>query len=259
VKHFHPTILLLVLLAVLSGCSQQPTADLPVASLTVAQSAEPQRYEVRKVVAEEKPESTLEEATDAAVEEAPVAAAKKPSEATAEETSEDVEEAPAPSIPPVFLSTEHAALCRVQVGDHLPPIKLNQVAGGNVDLESLRGEQGTVVLFWHPDRWMSQTALGDLEREVVDSWPEKQVRVVGIAVKTSQAELRRVIEAAGAKFSQLLDDDGKAFDQVGMVNLPRVYVLNAAGEIVWFDLEYSESTRRELQSTLLFLTAEGVK
>jgi peroxiredoxin len=217
---------------------------------------EPQRYEVRKAVLDEAPESTLEGVTETASENAAAAVPEKTSEAAIQEPAEDDSEVPAPTIPLVYLTTEHAALCRVRVGDRLPDIKLNRVSGGSVDLKSLRGEQGTVVLFWHPDLWMAHTALGDLQREVVDSWPEKQVSVVGLAVKTSPADVRRETEATGAKFSQLLDPDGKAFDQVGLVNLPRVYVLNAAGEIVWFDLEYSESTRRELHNTLVFLTAD---
>jgi len=33
--------------------------------------------------------------------------------------------------------------------------------------------------------------------------------------------------------------------------LPWTFVLDANGKIVWFDLEYSLSTRRELQQALL--------
>jgi hypothetical protein len=44
---------------------------------------------------------------------------------------------------------------------------------------------------------------------------------------------------------------------VGSVALPRLYVLDPAGKIVWFDIEYSESTRRELEQTLSVLTAAG--
>jgi hypothetical protein len=48
----------------------------------------------------------------------------------------------------------------------------------------------------------------------------------------------------------LLDPEGKAFAQVGSEKLPRVFVLDGAGKIVWFDLEYSHSTRRELKQAV---------
>ena len=37
---------------------------------------------------------------------------------------------------------------------------------------------------------------------------------------------------------------------------PRVYVLDAEGKIVWFDIEYSVSTRRELRAAVESLLAD---
>lgn len=157
-------------------------------------------------------------------------------------------------IPEVFLSTAHSAMCRVRVGDDLPEFKLPQLNGKEVALSSLYGTQATVVLFWHPDRWMSHSALTDLEREVLANEEAGKVTVVGIAVETPQEKVEEEAKASRASFPQLLDTEGNAFDQVGMVMLPRVYVLDSTGQIVWFDIEYSESTRRELKQTLDVLT-----
>ena len=51
-------------------------------------------------------------------------------------------------------------------------------------------------------------------------------------------------------FVNLLDADGKAFAQVGSERLPRVFVVDPAGKILWFDIEYSQTTRRELHQAL---------
>ncbi len=168
----------------------------------------------------------------------------------------EVAEENSPGIPEVFLSTAHSAMCRVRVGDELPEIKLPQLNAKEVALSSLYGNPATVVLFWHPDRWMSHSALTDLEREVLASEEAGKVAVVGIAVETPQEKVEEEVKASGASFPQLLDSEGEAFDQVGMVMLPRVYVLDPAGKIVWFDIEYSESTRRELKETLEVLTRD---
>ncbi len=141
-------------------------------------------------------------------------------------------------------------MCRVRVGDQLPVMKLPLAKGGEADLASLRGKQATVVLFWQDDPWMSATALRDLATEIT---PSEDVAVVGIAVRQPSAELASAVEKSGAEFTQLVDSDGKAFERVGMTKMPRVYVLDGSGKIVWFDIEYSQSTSRELQQTLATL------
>jgi peroxiredoxin len=165
------------------------------------------------------------------------------------EVAEDAKDAPedeAPSIPKVFLTSEHSALCRVRTGDSLPAISLPQLRGGDTELAELQGKQATVVLFWSDDPWMSETALADLAQLDVS----EDVAIVGIAVKLANNEVQAATEKASAKFPIMLDADGKAFNQIGMTKLPRVYVLNEAGEILWFDIEYSQSTHRELKQTL---------
>jgi peroxiredoxin len=156
-------------------------------------------------------------------------------------------------IPQVFLTAEHSAMCRVRVEDEMPAIKLPKLGGGEADLASFRGKKATVVLFWHSDPWMSESAIEDLSRDVK---PSDDIAVVGIAVKTSQADVEAKVKAVETSFPHLLDNDGKVFNKVGMSKLPRVYVLDGSGRIVWFDIEYSQSTRRELKQTLAELTKQ---
>ena len=159
-----------------------------------------------------------------------------------------------PAIPPVLLSASHQKLCKVNVGDSFPGVRLPRLAGDNSTLESLRGKQATVVLFWHPDRWMARTALIDMQRDVASKFDAEKVAVVGIPVRQPAGAVQAALTKAQATFSQLLDTEGKAFDTVGSEALPRIYVLDPAGTIVWFDIEYSEGTRRELSQTLKVLT-----
>jgi peroxiredoxin len=156
-------------------------------------------------------------------------------------------------IPQVFLTAEHSAMCRVRVGDAFPKINLPQVSGGQTDLASLQGKKATVVLFWHDDPWMSATALQDIGRDLAT---DDDVAAVGIAVKPGNTDVTAKVKESGASFPQLVDNNGKAFNQVGMTKMPRVYVLDGSGKIVWFDIEYSQSTRRELKRTLAALTAQ---
>lgn len=155
------------------------------------------------------------------------------------------------TIPPVLLSKRHETLCKVKVGDAMPALELPSVQNAEVrKLSDLFGKRATVVVFWNNERRMALEQLADLVPEVVQPFTEKGVNVVGIAVKVPRPAAQATIRQSGAHFEHLLDADGRAFAQVGSEKLPRTYLLDAQGKILWFDIEYSPATRRELQQAL---------
>jgi peroxiredoxin len=218
-------------LLLLVGCGDAPTN-------------EPQKLDA--IVAEE-PAEPLTHAEPVAETPKPVveqAAFAEPADAASTESAEPV------TVPPVVLTNDHEALCRVKVGDTLPEIELPQVDGGSAKLSGLYGKAATVVVFWKGDRQMAIDELADLGPDVVEKFGSRGVEVVGVAV-ADPAEAGATIKQSAASFPQLLDEDGKAFDKVGSTKLPWTLVVDANGKIVWFDLEYSLATRRELQQALL--------
>lgn len=164
------------------------------------------------------------------------------------------EESP-PKIPTVVLSTLHQEMCRVGVGDALPPLALNLPSGDPANLAELAGARATVVAFYQDDGWMTKQLRADLARDIARPYEGRRVRVVAIHVGGAADQ--------DAPYPELADPEGEAFAKVGSGRLPRVYVLGPAqdgqpGEIVWFDIEYSRSTRRELHQTLQALTGGSV-
>lgn len=160
------------------------------------------------------------------------------------------------TVPPVRLTEREQELCRVQVGGTMPEIRLDQLAGGQADLAALRGKGATVVVFWSSDRHAARQELADLGPDVLQPFRERGVAVVGIIVQETPENARTALQEAGAEFPNLLDSEGTAFAQVGSERLPRTYVLDAQGKILWFDIEYSLATRRELRQTLLAVLGE---
>lgn len=155
----------------------------------------------------------------------------------------------AAGIPPVLLTAEHAALCKLKVGDPFPALELPKLEGGNAKLESLAGKKATVVIIWSPEGWMNRVALADIAKDVTQQEIAAGAAVIGVAVGQAEA-VQAAATKAGAKFPQLVDADGAAFGQVGSGSLPRIFVLDSQRRIAWFDIEYSEATRRELRQTL---------
>ena len=153
-------------------------------------------------------------------------------------------------VPTVQLSAAHAALCRVGVGDEMPAPRLPDLDGNERDPAELIGAKATVVVLWLGNRPMTRTLLADLGPDVVEPFGTKGVAVVGVATGQDVATTRKQLDEAKATYPVLLDPDGAAFALVGEKMLPRIYVLDAVGRIVWFDVEYSQATRRELGQTL---------
>jgi peroxiredoxin len=158
-------------------------------------------------------------------------------------------------IPPVQMSKQHEALNSVKVGDKLPAISLNRLGDRPTRLGELFGRTATVVAFWRADRRASRTLLADLGPDVIEPFRQRGVAVVGVAVQTSEGDARATLEKAAAQMPTLLDADGQAFAQVGKERLPRVYLVDGEGKILWFDIDYSLATRRELNQALRAVTS----
>jgi peroxiredoxin len=159
-------------------------------------------------------------------------------------------------IPQVLLSERHAALCKMKVGDAFPAVSLPQLNGGEAALPKLVGTKATVVLFWEPNHWMSRIALADVAKSVAAKFTDKSVAAVGIIEAKNAQDAQADLTKFAVKFPQLLDAEGAALAQVGTGAPMRIYVLDAQQKIVWFDIEFSEATRRELAQALAVLTAK---
>jgi len=158
-------------------------------------------------------------------------------------------------IPNVLLSKSDEAQCRLKVGDAMPAVKLPQLGdGGEKQLADLYGEKATVVVFWKGDRRMALQQLADLGPDVVKPFGQNGVAVVGVAVGETPQNAEAVLKKHHADFPNLLDSGGEAFAQLGTGKLPRTYLLDPQGKILWFDIEYSLATRRELNRALRAVT-----
>jgi peroxiredoxin len=168
----------------------------------------------------------------------------------------DGKAAPA-KVPAVALSKAHQALCKVKVGDTMPDMALPRLESNETaKLSSLFGKKATVLVLWKGDRRMAREQLADMGPEVAEPFTKAEVAVVGVAVTMPPADVQAALKAAGADFPNLLDSDGQAFAKIGTEKLPRTYLIDPQGRILWFDIEYSLGTRRELNQALRAVAGE---
>jgi len=164
--------------------------------------------------------------------------------------------APPLEMPKVLLNAQLQAASLVKVDDPMPEGELPDLEGKKHSIGSLLGEKLTVVLFWASENPYSAPALADLQPDVLAPYGKKGVRVIGISHKDSAEDARKAAQEAEAQYPILLDADGSYFAKVAKEKLPRIYVLDAKGRILWFDVEYSKSTRRDLMTAIKVVLGE---
>lgn len=242
-KSFPVCLLLSGLVACEVGCSETPA---PHAGVTSSPSMS-KRKTVDMEAAVDPPASSLAAATSAnkpAPMRDPLVQQAANVEPATEASSEPAE------MPSVVLTKRHESLSRVKVGDTMPEIELPKVGNGATKLSDLYGKGATVVVFWKSDRRMAKEELADLGPDIVEKFGKRGVAVVGVAVEESPAGAESALKTAAVSFPNLVDADGKQFAKVGAEKLPWTLVLDPTGKILWFDLEYSHATRRELPQAL---------
>ncbi len=134
------------------------------------------------------------------------------------------------AIPAVILSADHQAMTRVAVGDEFPSL-----AG----LADSRGAKATVVAVPGGPEWMNAMFVTDLEGDFAPKYANAGVNFVTLSGP-----------ALSDQVASLSVDPARLAETLGAGRGPRVYVLDAVGRIVWFDIEYSLSTHRELHAAL---------
>ncbi len=164
---------------------------------------------------------------------------------------------PNPKIPKVMLSEGHKKTCLKRVGDQLGEIELKDINGVSVNLSEELSDQLTVVVFW------TQTSVSGYEQfrripiDILGTFAAYRVKVVAVNVGGTVEETKRLTGDAGDKIVSLADTESKLFNQFATKHIPRTYVLDQEGRIAWFDLEYSESSRRSLTNALTYFIQQA--
>jgi peroxiredoxin len=152
-------------------------------------------------------------------------------------------------MPKVQMSSAHAADCIVEVGDVFPDFRLPDPDGRSRSLQDIQGAAMTVVVLWSGDRLLAKDQLRYLDERIAP-YADLGVRAVAINVGGGIDEVRTTLDAVRLKTPVLLDRDRGLFSRVGTNHLPRTYLLDRDGRILWFDIEFSRHTREDLEQAI---------
>lgn len=154
-------------------------------------------------------------------------------------------------MPKVVMSEEQRAACLVFVGDRLPETTLPDLDGQEQRLHDLLASRATIVVFWSSENPYSVAELHELATRIVDPLSGRGIKLVGINVGDSPEVVRRTVESLGVGAAELLDRESSYFSKVATAYLPRTFLVDADGMILWLDIEYSRATYRQLRRAVL--------
>lgn len=169
-------------------------------------------------------------------------------------------------MPTVKLPEKFAKTCLVKVDDTMPDVTLNDLRDQPVLLSSLAGEKLTVVYFWkvnlppepgkppYPNSKLSQ-----LQTYIFEPYSPKGVNVVAINEDDPPRQAADAFYKEKATYPCLLDPRGKYFAKIATQDVPRVYLLDPTGKILWFDVQFSSSSLEDLDQAIQSVVEEDKK
>ena len=163
-----------------------------------------------------------------------------------DESPKTPEPPPKSTMPKTKLTEKGAAAILVKVGDAMPNAALQGSDGRPVELHSLLGKKLSVICSWNGSQTSGLQAIQELGKYAAVPYAENGVAVIGINVGDTPQVAKEKAALAKAEFPILLDGESSYFKKVAAETLPRVYLLDADGKVLWFDIGYSRSMRRDL-------------
>ncbi len=167
------------------------------------------------------------------------------------------QQVPPPSIPKVVMDEARRATFRVWVGQTMPDGPLANLQGEPAGLRSLLGQQVTVLVFWNSQSLSALEELQDLAKDLLPKYHPRGLRVVAVNVGEEASSAQKALPPAASGLPLLLDPNGQYFAQIAQQApksdiplLPRTYLLDAEGKVLWLDIGYGESTLRGIETTV---------
>lgn len=143
---------------------------------------------------------------------------------------------------------EVAAATLIFAGDKAPDFSVQMLDGSRVILSRTEGKP-TLLIFWAT--WCSpcREELAHLQEGIIDVYGDS-IRVLPI----SRGEKREVVEAfinqMGYTFNVGIDPDQKVYNNYATNFIPRCFVIEANGNVLYSGVGYDESVAQEVRDAL---------
>jgi len=128
----------------------------------------------------------------------------------------------------------------VQVGDPAPPFEAELLGGGVFDLSAQRGKVVLVNFFatWCPP---CQAEMPHLQTQVWERFDGSDFAMVSVAREETADIVAPFVAKYGSEWPFALDPDRTAFAKYATAYIPRSYILDRQGKVVFQSQGYEEA------------------
>ena len=126
------------------------------------------------------------------------------------------------------------ALKSINIGEVVSDFKAVDLGGKEQTLDSVKGKNGTVLIFISVQCPISN-AYNERMEKLAQDYASKGVNVVGINANSTESleAVKKHATEHGFTFTILKDDGNKIADQLGAEHTPEAYLINAGGKLVY--------------------------
>lgn len=148
-----------------------------------------------------------------------------------------------------FLFSAVALLMNLSAFAGLPSVSLKNLDGKTVDTATLSNDGKPMVIsffaLWCKPCQRELKAIA----EVYDEWQEETgVKLIAVSIDEAQNEqkVKPLVESKGWEYEVLLDPNGEFKRQLGVNDIPHVFVVDGQGNIVWNHQGYVDGGEEDI-------------
>ena len=136
----------------------------------------------------------------------------------------------------------------INAGDVAPDFTVEMLDGSKVTLSALQGKP-TLLIFWATWCPPCRLELSKLQEHIIDRYGDK-INVLPISRGEERAKVEEYISKMGYTFAVGLDGDQSIYRKYATNYIPRCFVIDANGKVLYSGVGYDEAIAKEVEQNI---------
>ena len=136
----------------------------------------------------------------------------------------------------------------INAGDIAPDFTVEMLDGSKVTLSALQGKP-TLLIFWATWCTPCRLELSKLQEHIIDRYGDR-INVLPISRGEERAKVEEYISKMGYTFAVGLDGDQSIYRKYATNYIPRCFVIDAKGKVLYSGVGYDEAIAKEVEQNI---------
>lgn len=136
----------------------------------------------------------------------------------------------------------------INAGDVAPDFTVEMLDGSKVTLSALQGKP-TLLIFWATWCPPCRLELSKLQEHIIDRYGDK-INVLPISRGEERTKVEEYISKMGYTFAVGLDGDQSIYRKYATNYIPRCFVIDAKGKVLYSGVGYDEAIAKEVEQNI---------